>query len=99
MTGPVSLSLAQVRAAYTSARYPNGQDFEQAVTGTPMTIALRLPGDVDADMHVNMNDLIYMANTWGLSTGEASFDDRCDFDLNGSINVIDLLILADNWGT
>ena len=55
-------------------------------------------GDVNADNHVDVNDLLVMAATWGKSTGQAGYNAACDLNADGSVDVVDLLILADNWG-
>ena len=56
-------------------------------------------GDVNGDGHCDVVDLLLFANTWGLSKGNASYDQRCDLNGNNTVNVVDLLILADTFGT
>ena len=68
----------------------------------PMLVISDLPpviiGDVAGDGHVDVNDLLAMAQCWALHLGDRGYDPKCDFNGDGSIDVIDLLLLADNWG-
>lgn len=55
-------------------------------------------GDINSDGHVDVIDLLSLANAWGSSTGGANYSLVCDLNTDGHVNVIDLLMLADNWG-
>ena len=55
-------------------------------------------GDIDGNSHVNVVDLLCLADSWGRSLGETGYDWRCDLDNDGSVNTVDLLMLADDWG-
>ncbi len=57
-----------------------------------------LPGDVNADGHVDAVDLVYLADAFGSVAGKINYDSACDFNKDNSINVVDLLILAKYWG-
>lgn len=58
-----------------------------------------MPCDVTGDSHVDVMDLLALANSWGGICGvHRSYDPLCDFNGDGSVDVMDLLILADNWG-
>ena len=57
-----------------------------------------LTGDSNCDGHVNLNDLLASATSWGKRSGYTGFRLSCDFNGDGVVNVIDLLLLADNWG-
>ncbi len=57
-----------------------------------------LLGDVDGDGHVDVVDLLYLADSWGKVAGETGFNPLCDFNADDSVDVSDLLMLADNWG-
>ncbi len=59
----------------------------------------RLTGDFNQDLSVDVVDLLTLAATWTLTSGDPGFDPTCDLNSDGSIDVVDLLILADNWGT
>jgi hypothetical protein len=92
------LSLSQPDAAFTSLRYPEGRTFDQVSTGGALTIILRLPGDINNDDSVDVLDLLYLVDTFGLAAGEPGYLAQADFDNTGEVDVVDLLILAENFG-
>jgi hypothetical protein len=52
-----------------------------------------MPGDVNCDGVVNVDDLFAVLNAWGVCDG-------CPEDLNddGFVNVDDLFVVLNNWG-
>jgi predicted outer membrane repeat protein len=56
-------------------------------------------GDIDDDGHVDVEDLLLLAASFGKRDGDPGFDLRCDLNVDGVVDVSDLLILAGNWGT
>ena len=62
-------------------------------------VTTSIAGDITGDGHVDMVDLLSLAGSWGKSTSQPGFDDRCDLNNDGVVDVVDLLCLADNWGT
>ncbi len=60
---------------------------------------LPTPGDIDGDGHVNVVDLLYLADSWGVCLGDASFNPACDLNSDDCVDIVDLLILSDSWGT
>jgi hypothetical protein len=56
--------------------------------------ALPCPADCapPPDGIVNVNDLLYVLNSWGLTGGPA------DINGDGIVNVNDLLIVINSWG-
>ena len=58
-----------------------------------------VPGDVDADGHVDVVDLLWLVDAFGSVTGDANYDARCDFNSDGSVDVVDLLTMVENFGT
>ncbi len=57
----------------------------------------RLLGDSDGSRTVNVFDLLGLRQTFALMTGDASFDETFDFNLDGMINVFDLLRFRQNF--
>ncbi len=55
-------------------------------------------GDINGDGHVDVVDLLTLAQAWGTIRGDAPYDPRSDLNSDGSVDVIDLLMLAENWG-
>ncbi len=59
---------------------------------------VRLAGDVNADGHVDVVDLLDLVGAFGASSGDPAYDLSCDFDTDGTVDVIDLLTMIGNWG-
>lgn len=66
-------------------------------TGVPETPTIDpIPGDIDCNGEVNVDDLLTVLNNWGTCPD----CNHCAADLNNDcfINVDDLLIVLNNWG-
>lgn len=59
--------------------------------------ASQIPGDANTDGSVNFEDLLTLAQNYGVHTGQARWFDG-DFDANGIVDFPDLLALAQNYG-
>jgi hypothetical protein len=57
-----------------------------------------IPGDVNHDGYVTIVDLLYLADSWGMSEGQPQYNPACDFNGDKTVDVLDLIILATNWG-
>jgi len=57
----------------------------------------RLFGDVNQSRRVDSVDLLGFRQTWLLITGDADFEERFDWNLNGVIDALDLLRFRGNW--
>jgi hypothetical protein len=57
-----------------------------------------VPGDVEGDGLVDVVDLLYLVDSFGTLSGDASFDPWCDFNEDGAVDVVDLLTLVENFG-
>ena len=57
-----------------------------------------LPGDVNRDCHVNMEDMARLATRWAQDNcGDIAYCDNADIDHNGLVDVADLHALAEQW--
>ncbi len=56
------------------------------------------PGDINNDGSVDVVDLLDLVASFGSSSGDASYDARCDLDGDGSVDVVDLLSFVDDFG-
>jgi phosphodiesterase/alkaline phosphatase D-like protein len=74
----------------------------QAQLATDPTMAIvpvaTVVGDVNSDAHVDVSDLLMLAQAWGRSYGAVAFNPDCDFNGDASTDVADLLVIAGNWG-
>ncbi|MBI5866561.1 MAG: hypothetical protein HZB38_19010 [Planctomycetes bacterium] len=57
-----------------------------------------VPGDVDGDGHVDLGDLTLLLSSFGLCSGESSFNPAADFNGNGCVELADLAVLLANFG-
>jgi hypothetical protein len=57
-----------------------------------------LPGDANADGHVDVTDLLTLVAAFGSVSGDANYDPTCDFNVDGAVDVVDLLYLIDTFG-
>ena len=57
----------------------------------------RLFGDIDKNRLVNILDLLGLRQAYLLVTGDASFDESFDSNVDGVINILDLLRFRQNY--
>ncbi len=69
----------------------------QAVTTSSILVGLTLRGDTDLDRNVNFNDLLSLAQSYGLTSG-ATWQ-KGDVDYSGTVDFTDLLALAQVYGS
>jgi hypothetical protein len=55
--------------------------------------------DVDEDGYVDVVDLLYLVDTFGLARGDPGYNSACDFNSDGYVDVVDLLLLVEYFGT
>jgi hypothetical protein len=58
-----------------------------------------LPGDLDGDCDVDIEDIMLVADCWGSSQGQPDYDPRYDLDGNGDIDIVDVMRVVAQWGT
>ena len=96
--GGVGIDIAQTGlAAINFVRISNPIDAPDSIEIDGFSdVAPRIPGDVNYNGVVNVDDLLLLINAWGPAVpgGPAA-----DFDNNGIINVDDLLTLIAHWST
>jgi hypothetical protein len=82
---------------------PNGAVVDFSIvsgSGTAYGVnGVHLAGDVDADGHVDVVDVLYLVDAFGTVSGDGNYNSACDFNADGAVDVVDLLLLVDNWGT
>ena len=64
-----------------------------AITTTPSVV-----GDLTGDGHVNVVDLLTLADGWASQTGDPRYDAVSDLNDDGDVDMADLLLVAAHWG-
>jgi|SRR3989344_2874438 len=67
-------------------------------SSSPVNCTVRQCGDYNASGAVDVQDIIRVANRWGLSTGQTNFDILYDLNCDGTINILDIQREANSWG-
>lgn len=61
-------------------------------------VKVRMPGDINCDGTVDIDDLIFSARSFGIQEGHPDWNPVVDENEDGEINIIDLSIVALNYG-
>jgi hypothetical protein len=88
-----TLNLYDVNLVDTS-----NQPLPFTTTDGTFTNVKTLPGDLNADGMVDINDAILAANAFGSMNGDKNWNPAADMDTNGTIDIFDLIIIAQNFG-
>jgi hypothetical protein len=57
-----------------------------------------VPGDLNSDARVNINDLFIVASAYGKSPGDEKWNPVADINADEIINILDLIHVARNYG-
>jgi hypothetical protein len=57
-----------------------------------------IPGDLNGDGIVDINDAVIASHAFGSSTGDTNYNPAADLNSNGVVDIFDMLILATNFG-
>lgn len=57
------------------------------------------PADTNCDGVINLSDLTNLLSGYGFDASSASYNERCDFDLDWDVDLNDLTFLLSNFGT
>jgi hypothetical protein len=60
-------------------------------------VTLTIPGDINGDGSVNLQDLVFLARAYGSSFGTARWNANADINGNLKVDLPDLVILAKNY--
>ena len=66
--------------------------------GRKLILTIGYTGDANADGSVDVVDLLFFVDAFGLNLGDAGYDANCDFNGDGAIDVVDLLMFVENFG-
>ena len=57
-----------------------------------------LPGDLNCDCIVDVNDIMLVAGRWHTAEGDLDYDPAYDLDSNSVIDIVDIMLVAAHWG-
>ncbi|MEM3458527.1 MAG: NosD domain-containing protein [Candidatus Bathyarchaeia archaeon] len=57
-----------------------------------------IPGDVDRDLKVKMDDIILLCDAFGSKIGQPNYDPNCDINSDGKISMDDIIIAVEHFG-
>jgi hypothetical protein len=57
-----------------------------------------VPGDLNGDGAVDINDAILASHAFGTATGDPEYNSAADLNSDGFVDILDMLILAKNFG-
>ncbi len=78
-----------------SPSLPSG---DGAVGGDFRGLIYRLAGDINGDLSVDVVDLLYLVDAFGVCKGDMAFNAQADLNQDDGVDVVDLLILVEHWG-
>lgn len=55
-------------------------------------------GDANNDAYVSATDFSLLSASYGKCTGQAGFDEHCDFNADGCVTAVDFSLLSSNYG-
>jgi hypothetical protein len=61
-------------------------------------IKVTIPGDMNGDFKVSLQDLVLLANAYSSTLGSARWNANADIDSNNVVGLTDLVILANHYG-
>jgi hypothetical protein len=62
------------------------------------TATVTIPGDLNGDFKVSLQDLVILANAYGSTSGAPKWNPNADIDGNGKVGLPDLVTLANHYG-
>jgi hypothetical protein len=65
---------------------------------TKITVTVTIPGDINGDFKVSLQDLVLLANAYGSKPGDVRWNPDADINCNAVVDLADLVILAQDYG-
>jgi hypothetical protein len=65
---------------------------------TAGVVHVTIPGDLNGDFKVNLQDLVILADAYGTTPGDTNWNPNTDINNNGKVSLTDLVILALHYG-
>jgi hypothetical protein len=86
---------------YTIKAYASPVPGENDTTNNAYTggwVIVTIPGDLNGDLKVNLQDLVLLALAYGSKPGDPNWNPNADIDNTGAVGLSDLVILALHYG-
>lgn len=104
MTYAINPPIAPLSAGITVTWHVYAEDDDNSPAGAwspayQTAIVSPLPGDLDYDCDVDVEDIMIVTARWNTQTGDPDYDSRYDFDGDGDIDVLDIMKVAAEWGS
>jgi hypothetical protein len=61
-------------------------------------VTVTIPGDVDGNGRVNMNDIVSILKAFGSTVGQPNYNPNCDIENTGRVDMSDVVIAVSNFG-
>jgi len=103
---PASISYTWDTGSYAKAIYIISASAEPVSGGTNTTnntyttgpVEVTIPGDINGDFKVNLEDLVQLALAYGSKPGDPNWNPNADINNSGTVGLSDLVILALHYG-
>jgi hypothetical protein len=103
---PAAISYTWDTGSYAKAIYIISASAEPISGGTNTTnntymtgpVEVTIPGDLNGDFKVNLEDLVQLALAYGSTPGDPNWNPTADIDNSGVVGLSDLVILALHYG-
>jgi hypothetical protein len=86
---------------YTITAYASPVSGENDTTNNAYSggwVVVTIPGDLNGDFKVNLEDLVLLALAYGSKPGDPNWNPNADIDNSGTVGLSDLVILALHYG-
>jgi len=77
---------------------PSETDTTDNILFATQEVCLTIPGDVDADLDVDIYDIVQICGVYGVALPDPRYDPNCDIDGDGDIDIYDVVIACGHYG-
>jgi hypothetical protein len=82
----------------TAYAWPVPGETDTADNNSTSWVTVTIPGDIDGNFAVQLNDLVLLARAYSSRVGDSNWNPNADIDGNGTVGLSDLVILAQRYG-